>query len=124
MTVIGRLILNIEMSEAGHDVDLTVKQHFKVVARLVHGDTATAKAIFDKAQAKKDAREAVYSAVQKLERNDEIYRSADLDFLGSILKTVAEDHKTGSMIAIFAGRSSIGPGRSRLAMGPANSPFS
>jgi hypothetical protein len=87
---LGPRIAKYTAAKAGHDVVLSMKQSLKLAVRFVQGSGKGMSGIYAKAQAKKDAREAVYSAVQKLERNEGIYRSADLDYLGSILKKVVE----------------------------------
>lgn len=86
---LGPRIAKYTAAKAGHDVVLSMKQSLKLAVRFVQGSGRGMSGIYAKAQAKKDAREAVILARQKLDKEG-IYRSADLDFLGSILKKVVE----------------------------------
>src|SRR5262245_44574371 len=56
----------------GHDVKLTAMQRLKVAAHFVHSGGQKMKAVYDQAQAKKDAREAVYAATRDPERDNPV----------------------------------------------------
>jgi hypothetical protein len=119
---LGRRFAKYDAAKSGHDVVLSMKQSLKVAAHFVHGDGQKMKAVFDRAQAKKDAKEAVILARQTLEKEG-IYRSHDLDYLGSILKTVAKDRQDrlgdrDFRLALFdrAWKESVGNGSGKLAI--------
>jgi hypothetical protein len=118
MSGIGRLSSQYRAARGTHDVRVTVGQWAKVVANIVRGDAEASKAVFAKAQAKKDAREAVHSAIRELGQQG-VRHSPDLDYLGSIInKVVARDPEAqseklrnqGYRIALFdaAWKTSIG----------------
>jgi hypothetical protein len=86
---LGPRIAKYAAAKANHDVVLTMKQGLKLAVRFVQGSGRGMKAIYDSAQAKKDAREAVISARQNLD-GEGIYHSANLNYLGSILSKVVQ----------------------------------
>jgi hypothetical protein len=85
---LGPRIAKYTAAKAGHDVVLTAMQRLKVAAHFVHGGERKMKAVYDKAQAQKDAREAVILARQSLERDKGICAESSLDYLGELLTEV------------------------------------
>jgi len=94
---LGPRIAKYTAAKAGHDVVLSMKQSLKLAVRFVQGSGKGMSGIYAKAQAKKDARHDVSTAVKKLWQDRGIDRSPDFKYLGSILtkviKLIPEDQK-------------------------------
>src|SRR6476619_663921 len=69
---------------------LELKPLCKFMGRFIHHDAEGMSRIVAEADAKKDARQAVISAIQELEKGG-IHRSADLGFLNAIIRRVYDD---------------------------------